>query len=282
MDGQGPDRGMRTPVGDADVPRMAELFGEPSRARILMALLDGRALPASRLADEAGVSPPAASAQLARLRSAGLIRVEQSGRHRYYSLAGAEVAAVLEAMAAIAPPKPVRSLREGTRAHALRTARTCYDHLAGQLGVAVTRCLLNHDALASVDGVPGLHRRPGDELSSPGRNNPYTLGPEAVPVLARLGVDLAAVRSRVTTTGRPLLRFCLDWTEQQHHLAGGLGAALLEALIANGWLIRPLHGREVHLTERGSAGLARCLGVPPQQVFKAEPLARHSATSGRS
>lgn len=138
--------------GDADVPLVASLFGEPSRARILMALADGRALPASRLANEAGLSAQGTSAQLTRLLTAGLITVEPSRRHRYYRLADRNVAAVLEAMAAIAPPMTVRSLREGTHANALRTARTCYDHLAGQLGVAITGALLTEKG-------PRGHRR---------------------------------------------------------------------------------------------------------------------------
>ncbi len=138
--------------GDADVAKVAALFAEPTRARVLIALADGRALPASVLAAEAGLSAPATSAHLARLRRAGLITVEPSGRHRYYRLAGPDVAAVLEALARIAPLKPVRSLRQGTRTHAPRNARTCYDHVAGHLGVAITAALLARGALVAIDG----------------------------------------------------------------------------------------------------------------------------------
>lgn len=115
--------------GDADLARAAALFAEPARARGLLARADGRALPASLLADEAGVSAQATSAHLKRLHEAGLVTVVPSGRHRYYRLAGPDVAAVLEALARIAPSQTVRSLRQGTRANALRSARTCYDHL---------------------------------------------------------------------------------------------------------------------------------------------------------
>jgi DNA-binding transcriptional ArsR family regulator len=157
------------PGGDLDIASAAALFAEPSRARILMALDDGRALPASVLAAEARVSAQAASAQLAKLTAAGLIQVERSGRHRYYRLADPDVAAVLEALAHLSPVQPVRSLRQHTRAAALRNARTCYDHLAGRLGVQVTQALVAADALTTTDGVPDTRRRPGRPRSTSSR-----------------------------------------------------------------------------------------------------------------
>ncbi len=161
--------------GDVDVAAAAALLADPTRARVLRALGDGRALAASVLAAEAGVSAPAASAALTKLRTAGVLSVEQSGRHRYYRLADERVATALEALAAMAPTVPVRSLRQHTQAAALRRARTCYDHLAGGLGVAVTEALLQRGALTAVDGVSSLDRRPGDRLSAPSRSNPYAL-----------------------------------------------------------------------------------------------------------
>lgn len=252
------------PGGEADVARVAALFGEPPRARILMALSDGRALPASVLADEAGVSAPAASGHLARLRDAGLITVEPSGRHRYYRLAGPDVAAALEALARIAPTAPVRSLRQGTRAQALRYARTCYDHLAGQLGVAVTAALVDHGALATTDGTAGTERRPGDDLSAPVGLHPYELGPHAAEVLGRLGVDndcLTPSDQPGRRSKRPLLRFCMDWTEQRHHLAGRLGAAVATAMFDQDWLVRRPRHRAVRLTDDGAAALATRLDL---------------------
>lgn len=248
--------------GDADVARVAALFGEPSRTRILIALADGRALPASVLADEAGLSAPATSAQLSQLRESGMIAVEPSGRHRYYRLASPDVAAVLEAMAQIAPPKPIRSLREGTRANALRSARTCYDHLAGRLGVQIASHLLERGALVATDGIPTSKRRAGDRLSAPVVNHPYCLGPKAVDVFGELGVDLDELQAHTTKKSRPLLRFCMDWTEQQHHLAGQLGAALFEAATSNGWVTRKQGQRAVRLTDRGTKALTERLGLP--------------------
>ncbi|GAA5187759.1 metalloregulator ArsR/SmtB family transcription factor [Rugosimonospora acidiphila] len=247
--------------GDADIARVAALFADRSRARVLMALADGRRLPASVLAAEAGVSAAAMSAHLNKLRAEHLITVERSGRHRYYALAGPKVAATLEALAAIAPAQPVTSLRQGTRAQRLREARTCYDHLAGALGVAVTQALIDRGALVATDGVADTSRRSGDALSAPLRAHPYRLGPAAAPVLAELGVDLPALLPAASDARRPVLRFCLDWTEQRHHLAGGLGAALAVALFDAGWIARRGAPREVEVTAAGAAGIAGALGI---------------------
>jgi DNA-binding transcriptional ArsR family regulator len=249
------------PGGDADIARIAALFADRSRARVLMALGDGRRLPASVLAAEAGVSAAAMSAHLNKLRAERLITVEQSGRHRYYSLAGPKVAATLEALAAIAPAQQVTSLRQGTRAQRLREARTCYDHLAGALGVAVTQALVDRGALVTIDGVPDNAARPGDPLSGPLRQHPYRLGPAADAVLAGLGVDLSALVSGGPRRGRPMLRFCLDWTEQRGHLAGALGAALTAALFDAGWIARRRAPREIELTGAGAAGVEDVLGI---------------------
>ncbi|MGW3473089.1 ArsR/SmtB family transcription factor [Saccharopolyspora sp. NPDC000995] len=247
--------------GDCDIAQVAGLFAEPGRARVLQALADGRALPASVLAAEAGLSASAASAHLTKLCAGGLIEAERSGRHRYFRLVDDRVAAVLEALAAIAPAEPVRSLRQGTRAAAVREARSCYDHLAGRLGVAVTAALLDRGALATEDGIPNTRRRPGDVLSVQLRDHPYQLGPHAGPVFAALGVNLHAMQAGPSR--RPLLRFCVDWSEQRHHLAGRLGAALLTALLDTGWLVRRPQRRALKLTEHGANGLQEVLGVTP-------------------
>jgi DNA-binding transcriptional ArsR family regulator len=242
------------------VAAVAALYAEPARAKVLLALSDGRSLPASRLATEAGVSPQATSGHLRRLLEAGLVRVEPSGRHRYYRVSGPDVTAVLEALARIAPARPVRSLREGNRASALRTARTCYDHLAGRLGVAVTQALLDHRALVAVDGRPDTARRPGDPLSAQRAEHPYELGPHAQQVLGSLGVDLQSLLD-ARGTRRPLLRTCIDWTEQRHHLAGRLGAAVATAMVDRGWLVRRPRDRAVRLTDSGVQGLRTHLGL---------------------
>jgi DNA-binding transcriptional ArsR family regulator len=242
--------------GDVDFAPVAALIGDPGRARVLAALTDGRALPASVLASEAGVAASTASAHLAKLVDGGLLSVERHGRHRYYRLAGPHVATALEALATLAPQAPVRSLRQGNRAAALRAARTCYDHLAGRLGVALMGALLERGVVAGADGADGRFdvARPGrDRLSAPGREADYRLTEEGEAFLADLGVRVPAGR-------RPLIRYCVDWSEQAHHLAGRLGAALLTHAVESAWLT-PTPTRAVRLTPAGRAALTD-LGVP--------------------
>ncbi|WP_019926264.1 helix-turn-helix transcriptional regulator [Nocardia sp. BMG111209] len=243
--------------GYADIAAVGTLLADPTRARVLAALADGRALPASVLAAEAGVAASTASEHLSRLVGGGLLVVERSGRHRYYRLASPEVAAAIEAMAVLAPAPPVRSLRQSTRAAALRRARSCYDHLAGRLGVAVTAALLDRQALVRTDGYAGNERAQGDPISAPLSEHPYRLGPEAGSVFAELGVDLADAND----SRRPLLRFCVDWSEQRHHLSGALGAAILTRMESAGWVARQDSRRALRLTERGADELDRILGV---------------------
>ena len=151
-------------------PRWPQLLADPARCKVLLALDDGRALPASVLADEAGISRPTASSHLGKLTDAGLLTVETHGRHRYYRLAGPEVGELLEHLGRLAPSRPVRSLRDGTRAARLRSARTCYDHLAGRLGVQIMGSLLDREVLVGGDGRYDPHRDGHDALSSPGHD----------------------------------------------------------------------------------------------------------------
>ncbi|MFD7923657.1 ArsR/SmtB family transcription factor [Streptomyces sp. NPDC059740] len=241
------------PLGDVDIATVAALFGERTRARVLTALAGGRALPASVLAAETGVSAPTMSAHLARLLDGSLVTVERNGRHRYYRLATPAVGEAVEALARLAPQQPVRSLRQGTRARALRRARTCYDHLAGELGVGLTTVLLDRGALCREDGATTTDRREDDRLSTRMATHPYRLGPHAPQVLAELGVDLAA--ETASASRRPLLRFCVDWSEQRHHLAGRLGAAVATALLDGGWAVRVPGTRALRLTGDGERGL---------------------------
>lgn len=242
-------------MDEPDVAGAAALFADPTRARVLMALIDRRALPASVLAAEASVTPQALSPQLAKLTSAGYLEMERSGRHRYYRLANPQVAAVLEALAPLADVPPVTSLRASTRAAALRAARTCYDHLAGRLGSAVTQALVDTRVLIPVDGIGDTRRRDTDPLSSQLREHPYRLGDTTV--LGSLGVPA----EKLGAGRRPLLRFCLDWTEQRHHLAGRLGADLLTAFTDAGWITRTPGNRVVRLTPAGEDALKDRLGV---------------------
>ena len=241
-----------TTRGEADLARVAAAIGEPGRARILNALGDGRALAASVLAGEAGVAPSTASNHLARLVDAGLIVVEVSGRHRYYRLAGPMVAEALEALSLLARPEPVRSLRASTRAASLRRARACYDHLAGRLGVEVMAALLARGHLAGGDGIHDPARARLDHYSSSGHDFTYTVTESGERFFSDFGTDLSR---------RPTIRYCVDWTEQRHHLAGGLGAQLLTRFLDLDWVRRMPVGRALLVTETGLAGLGRTFGV---------------------
>jgi DNA-binding transcriptional ArsR family regulator len=232
-----------------------------------MALADGRALPASVLAAEAGISAQAASAHLSKLLAEGLLSVERSGRHRYYALASSAVATALESLAALAPVRPVTSLRQGTRAQRMRRARMCYDHLAGALGVAVTEGLVRRGVLVITDGRSDTARRPDDALSAPVACAPYRLGADAERTLRALGVNLPEVQR--SPSRRPLLRFCVDWTEQRHHLSGALGAAIAAACLDAGWVARRPGMRDVTLTDEGAAALATALDVDLTPVVQA-------------
>jgi len=245
--------------GDTDLAAVASLIGDRTRARVLIALGDGRALPASVLAAEAGVSASTASAHLSKLVDAGLLTVRAQGRHRYYELAGPDVAAALESLARLAPPGPVRSLREGTKAHAVRKARSCYDHLAGRLGVAVMGALIDRGALVGHDGTHLGVAASSDRLAGPGRDVDYALGESAGIVFGELGVDLPALLA--SPRRRPLLRYCVDWSEQSHHLAGALGAAVLDSCLTAGWVRRARASRAVHLTDVGARALHDRLGI---------------------
>ena len=236
--------------GDADIAAVGALVADPGRCRMLMALGDGRALPASRLAAEAGVSAATASSHLGKLTSAGLLTVETSGRHRYYALAGPAVGRLIEALEEVAPATPIRSLRQGTRAKALRDARTCYDHLAGRLGVALMSSLV---ARGHLDGGDGL-RSDADPCVGQGHEADYHLTESGTAFMTGLGV--------VTTRGRrPMIRYCVDWTEQRHHLAGALGRGLRDRLAELGWIERSPVDRAVRVTDAGRDGLADTFGV---------------------
>jgi DNA-binding transcriptional ArsR family regulator len=214
---------MLVPVND-----VAALLGDSTRAAMLDALMDGEARPAGELARRAGVAPSTASEHLQRLLDGRLLTVEPHGRERRYRLASAEVADVLESLSRLGSDAPLRSLRAAGRTEALRAARTCYDHLAGRLGVAITEALVERGALRAADG--------SFELTGSG---------EAL--LSGLGVDVAAARERK----RVFARACLDWSERRPHLAGALGAALADAALAQDWVRRRPNDRALRVTPRG-------------------------------
>ena len=244
-----------TPPPSLSLMRLGSLLGDPTRSTVVSTLMDGRALTAGELATAAGVAPQTMSSHLARLCEAGLLSGATQGRHRYFRLAGAEVAQALEHLMGLqaggSGPAPVRAtVRTGPADAALRRARICYDHLAGELGVAVFGALLARGAL--VADVQGL-----------------MLSPDGQALLGTLGVNVAE-------TGRPRRRFgrpCLDWSERRDHLAGALGAALLARMLELGWFTRstvspasPHHAlarRTLHPTPAGLRGLHEHFGVAP-------------------
>jgi DNA-binding transcriptional ArsR family regulator len=222
-------------LADIDISEPASLIGDPTRATFLMALSEERALPAGELARRAGVTPSTASIQLAKLVDGGLLTVEENGRHRYYSLAEPAIAAAIESLAVIAPRQPARSLKQARIGSDLQAARTCYDHLAGELGVALFDALLRQRILAR-------------DLE-PTRKGARRLG--------ELGVDVeAAADGR-----RAFARRCLDWSERRDHLAGALGATIANRFFELGWIERTRSSRAVRVTEAGRTGLERELAV---------------------
>jgi DNA-binding transcriptional ArsR family regulator len=235
--------------GDPDIAAVGALLAEPARARMLLAL-DQRALPASVLALEAGIAPSTASGHLARLVDGGFLRVERHGRHRYYRLAEPQIGELLESLAQFAPKSAVRSLREGTRANALRTARSCYDHLAGKLGTSLMQALLANGWLDGGDGsfVPGG----ADRLAGPGYDVEYRLTATGRRRLETFGIVPGELPGR-----RQLIRYCVDWSEQRHHLGGKLGAALLDRMLELEWLTRARGHRALQITDDGRTGLER-------------------------
>jgi len=242
------------PIPDAGIALAAALMGDPARAAMLTALLDDRALAAGELAELAGVSPATASEHLTKLLGGGLVAVTSQGRHRYYRLAGHRVAAAIEALSHLSPPAPVRSLRQSRQAAALAQARTCYDHLAGQAGVALLDALLAGGVLAgSTRGLPA-----GEEPAA-------CAAPQARPGLAALEVTaagedaLAAFGVNTASLRHSRRRFagaCLDWTERRPHLNGSLGAAITARLLELGWIERGAHRRAIRVTPAGQEGIA--------------------------
>lgn len=212
------------------------MIGDPTRAAMLGALLGGEALPAGELARRAGIAPATATSHLTRLVEHGLLVRRSSGRHRYFTLASADVAAALEALGRITAPR-----RDGATDLApngsLRFARTCYDHLAGVLGVMVTERLLERKLVVGIDSY---------ELTAAGGT-----------WFGSLGVDVDALRGSRRVVARP----CLDWTERRDHLAGGAGAALASVMLERRWIARVEGTRAVRLTLRGREALYRTLGL---------------------
>jgi DNA-binding transcriptional ArsR family regulator len=221
-----------------DLGLVARLIGDPVRSKILFALLDGGELPAAELARRGAASPQSASGHLAKLVDGGLVDARRAGRQRLFHLRSAEVARAIEVLASIAPVRPVRSLDENTLKTRLTLARSCYDHLAGRLGVAVTAALVRRRDLRIEDDV-------------------FVLTGKGRALLESIGVDV----DRAGAGKRRFARACMDWTERRPHLAGALGAALLDAFVSSDWVRRNARDRALAITPHGHEQLERLLGL---------------------
>ena len=222
------------------IAEIAALMGDPARANMLTALMDGRALTVSELASAAGVGLPTASGHLAKLDQAGLLTARKQGRHRYFSLSGPDVAEVMEALMGLAQRTGAVRVRTGPRDVALRTARVCYDHLAGERAVRLMQSLTARDFVEGDEDTPSL-----------------TLLGRAF--FEGVGIDLGALEQG----RRPLCRACLDWSERRAHLGGALGAAVLDHVLAAGWAKR-MEGRVVAFNPAGATAYDTAFGLKDQ------------------
>ena len=217
----------------ADMVRVASLIGDPARSLMLCALMSGQALTAGELAMEGGVTKQTASSHFAKMLEGGLLAVEQQGRHRYYRLANAEVANLLETMITVFDGQSSRKTKPGPRNENMRKARICYDHLAGEMAVTLMDSLLARSYLTLE--------------AQPTGTTPLSLSLEGQKFFTDFGIDV----QKLETAKRPVCRTCLDWSVRRPHLAGGLGAALLKRFFELGWAKRDGKTRHLTFTTKG-------------------------------
>jgi DNA-binding transcriptional ArsR family regulator len=221
------------------ISSLGYLLADPGRSAMLLALLEGRALPAGELARAAAVSAQSASAHLAKLCRGGLITMQREGRCRYYKLAGPRVANALEALGAISTVRPVAAYTAAKADQSMLLARSCYDHLAGRVGVALTETMQKQRIIV-VEG-----------------ERDYRVTQRGAEWLKELGIEM----ERLKKGKRNFARQCLDWTERRPHVAGALGAALMQHFLAEGWLARLRDSRALRVTQKGQRSFV-ALGVP--------------------
>ena len=220
------------------ISSLGSLLADPGRSAMLLALLEGRALPAGELARAAAVSAQSASAHLAKLSRGGLITVQREGRCRYYKLAGPRVANALEALGAISTVRPVAEYTTAKADQSMLLARSCYDHLAGRVGVALTETMQKQRIIVT-EG-----------------ERDYRVTARGVEWLGELGIEMELLKK----SKRNVARRCLDWTERRPHVAGALGAALMQHFLAEGWLARMRESRALRVTQKGQKSFT-ALGV---------------------
>lgn len=225
---------MTNMVSGNTIAGVAALIADPARANMLSALMAGIALTAGELAQAGGVTPQTASGHLARLVDAEIVTVEKQGRHRYYRLVSSEIAEAMELLSVAATAGPHRYHRPGPKDEALRQARTCYDHLAGRLGIALSDAMQAAGYVEIADGAASVT-------------------PEGMTFLKHFGADIG-------NGHRPLCRACLDWSERRYHIAGRVGAALLTRSLALGWVERVPASRALVITKAGETGYRQVFG----------------------
>ena len=217
-----------------NISKIASLISDPTRSSILLSLMDGRIHPASELAYTAKVKPQTASFHLQKMLEANLVSVERHGRHRYYKLTSSDVAKVIEQMLIISPNSPVTSLRDSREKSAIHFARTCYDHLAGYIGVQITNSLIEQGFIKKVDMN-------------------YEVTSEGFQFFQEFGIDLEEQKKK----RRAYARCCLDWSKREHHIAGALGNALLLKMLELNWITRMPKIRAVKVTPSGKVELQK-------------------------
>jgi DNA-binding transcriptional ArsR family regulator len=223
--------------GDVNIASVAALLADQTRVNMLVALSDGRALPAGELARRARVASSTASNHLTKLMESGLLVVEEQGRHRYFRIANPLVVQALETLAPLAPAAPIRTLREAESSKAIRSARMCYNHLAGTLGVALTQALVEQEVLIALD-------------------EGYTVNESGERWLRSFGLDVTHFQKR----GYIFVPHHIDWSERRRHIAGAFAAAFAQHLFALEWIKRSPSSRAVHITERGHVALSQQFG----------------------
>ncbi len=211
--------------------KVASLIGDPTRATIMWSLLEGKAFTATELALAADTSAQNISMHLAKLVEADLLRVETQGRHRYYRYSRTDIAYAIEAMASLVP-FPAAKDNTGEPVSAIKYCRTCYDHLAGKIGVAVTDSLLQQKIIIT-------------------NNNNFDISKKGIQWFSGLGIDIDDLKQQ----RRSFIRPCLDWSERRHHIAGSLAAALLDKMLSTDWIRRTRNSRAVVITGKGQKKL---------------------------
>jgi DNA-binding transcriptional ArsR family regulator len=234
-------------TSNPDFATVAALIADPARAIMLSALMDDVALPAGELARLARITPQTASTHLARLVKGKLVSMTHSGRHRYFRLSNADVARMLESLALISPVSKSHNLKDSLERKAICRARTCYDHLAGELGVMLTHALLDRDIIL-----------PYGEIYEATKNGEEWLN--------TFGINVLQIRRK----HRVFARACLDWSERRPHIAGSVGAALLQRLFELKWIVRIRDSRAVKVTESGRHSFKAEFGIEWKLILSEE------------